>query len=222
MFKLSKLHFFSKNCNNIGFHSSIIIEVPDKILNTKQIMKKKKQKSSVHDFFKKEYKRLKWRIDNLLTNVSDMEAEDVIQDVFLNIYSSADITQPVENLTGYIYRAAKNKVIDLHRKKKAEVSLDQNINAYSPLSLKEIIADTHVNIEKQYEEKQMHDLLFKAIDQLKSIEKAVVIATEIEGQSFKSLSKEWNIPIGTLLSHKSRAIKQIKSKLFHSLKLKEV
>jgi DNA-directed RNA polymerase specialized sigma24 family protein len=59
----------------------------------------------------------------------------------------------------------------------------------------------------------MLELIFKAMDELSVGERAVILATEFEGKSFKDLAEEWEIPLGTLLARKSRALDKIRKQL---------
>jgi RNA polymerase sigma factor (sigma-70 family) len=153
------------------------------------------------EFFHGEYSRLVWYVRRLIDDAADREAEDIVQDVMVSIFERADITIPIENLSSYIYRAIRNKVIDIFRKKKDKI-----------LSQEEI-PDTSYNTEDEVEKKELIDHVYQAIDSLSPRSRAVVIATELEGRSFRELSEEWEIPIGTLLARKSRALQQIREKL---------
>ena len=74
-----------------------------------------KTKTEATGFFREEYLKLKNYIRSYMSDKSDYDAEDIIQDVALNFFSRVDFETPVENLTGYIYRAIRNKIIDLQR-----------------------------------------------------------------------------------------------------------
>jgi RNA polymerase sigma factor (sigma-70 family) len=153
------------------------------------------------EFLRREHSRLVRYVRRLIDDAADREAEDIVQDVMLGIFDRADITIPIENLSAYVYRAIRNKVIDIFRKKKDEILLQEEI------------PDTSYNTEDKVERKELIDHVYQAIDSLSPQSRAVVIATEFEGRSFRELSEEWEIPIGTLLARKSRALQQIREKL---------
>jgi len=74
-------------------------------------------KTEATGFFREEYSKLKNYIRGYISDKPDWDAEDIIQDVALNLFSRVDFETSVENLTGYIYRAIRNKIIDLQRNK---------------------------------------------------------------------------------------------------------
>jgi RNA polymerase sigma factor (sigma-70 family) len=119
----------------------------------------------------------------------------------LNLFNKADITAPIENLSAYIYQALRNRVTDMLRKKKETASLREFVQP-----LKDDTAQT-------IEQKELKAKVFDAIDNLNDDQRAVVIATEFENRSFRELSEEWRIPLGTLLARKSRALQKIKKEL---------
>lgn len=157
--------------------------------------------SKFSEFFQKEYFRLVRYVRRLIDDAGDRDAEDIVQDVMLSIFDKADVTIPIENLAAYVYRSLRNKVIDIFRKRE-EI-----------LSLSDVIVDARSDTERVVERKELMDFVFRAIDSLPDVQRAVFIATEIEGWSFRELSEEWEIPIGTLLARKSRALQHIRKKL---------
>ena len=157
--------------------------------------------SKFSEFFQKEYFRLVRYVRRLIDDAGDRDAEDIVQDVMLSIFDKADVTIPIENLAAYVYRSLRNKVIDIFRKRE-EI-----------LSLSDVIGDARSDTERVVERKELMDFVFRAIDSLPDVQRAVLIATENEGWSFRELSEEWEIPIGTLLARKSRALQHIRKKL---------
>jgi len=157
--------------------------------------------SKFSEFFQKEYFRLVRFVRRLIDDAADRDAEDIVQDVMLSIFDKADVTIPIENLAAYVYRSLRNKVIDIFRKKE------------DVLSLSDVIYHAGHDTEREVERKELLDFVFRAVDSLPEEQRAVVIATEFEGWSFRDLSEKWEIPIGTLLARKSRALQHIRKKL---------
>ena len=157
--------------------------------------------SKFSEFFQKEYFRLVRYVRRLIDDAADRDAEDIVQDVMLNIFDKADVTIPIENLAAYVYRSLRNKVIDVFRKKK------------DVLSLSDVMYGSKNDTEREVERKELMDFVFRAVDILPPEQRAVLIATELDGRSFRELSEEWQVPIGTLLARKSRALQHIKEKL---------
>jgi RNA polymerase sigma factor (sigma-70 family) len=171
-----------------------------------------KFKYKIAEFIKTENARLKNYVRHLIDDTAEIESEDIINDVMLKIFDLPDISIPVENLAAYIYRSIRNRVIDIFKKKKIEsISLSEDRN--DTISLKDILYDSRYNTERIFEDKETMDTLFSAIEELDEKYREIIILTEFEGKSFIELSRESGIPIGTLLSRKSRAIKMIRAKL---------
>jgi RNA polymerase sigma factor (sigma-70 family) len=155
----------------------------------------------ITEFFRQEYGKLVSYVRRRIDDAADRDAEDIVQDVMTNIFDHADITIPIDNLSAYVYRSLKNKVVDAFRRKKDVVSL--------PEMLQDMTADTATEAEKS----ECYRRLYEAIGALNPQDQAVVIAVEMEGRSFRRLSEEWGEPVGTLLARKSRAIKKVRNML---------
>jgi RNA polymerase sigma factor (sigma-70 family) len=173
------------------------------------------RQTEIADFFSKEQERLRNYIRSRLTDMSEMDIEDLLQDLFFNLFNKADISLHIENLAAYIYRSIQNRIIDYLRKKNKALSLDEIIatNEGSVSALGEMIADPRADVEKRLIQQELHDKIFAAINKLESKQKAVWIATEIENYSFRELSLLWDEPIGTLLARKHRALKNLQAAL---------
>lgn len=83
------------------------------------------------------------------------------------------------------------------------------------ISLADIISDTRYQADESYNKQKAAALLSQVMGELSDEEKAAVIAVELEGYSFNELSDKWDVPVNTLLSRKSRAMKKIKEKYIH-------
>ena len=136
-----------------------------------------------------------------IDDAADRDAEDIVQDVIVNVFDKADLTIPVEKLAAYVYQSLRNRIVDMFRKKK-EMS-----------TLWEVVQEAGQDIEKEAEKKEMLDQVFEALDYLSEDERAVVIAHEFEERQFRELSDVWDVPVGTLLARKSRALQKIKRAL---------
>jgi len=173
------------------------------------------RKKKLSEFFTAEYGKLVRYVRGFIDEAADRDAEDIVQDVIVNLFDRADVTIPIENLAAYVYRSLKNKVVDIFRKRKREnhVSLEAEMSNGSSLWLAEVIRDARIHTESAAEQRELYDHLYEAIESLNPQEQAVIIATEFDGISFGRLAKEWEVPIGTLLARKARALKKIKQKL---------
>ncbi len=155
----------------------------------------------VAEFFRKEHKKLVNYVRSRIDDAADREAEDIVQDVMLNLFDKADISIPIENLAAYIYQSLRNRIVDLFRKRK-EVD-----------SLEKAVQDSGHDPGRIFENKQLQDMVFEALESLNADERDLIMATEFDDRSFRELSEEWGVPLGTLLARKSRALKKMRKKL---------
>ena len=147
-----------------------------------------------------------------VSDISEMDAEDIVADVVFNLYNKIDIGQQVENLLSYAYRAVSNKIVDYRRQRKSAVSFGK-VDKTSGLALSEIISDPSANIETKIQNEELNQRLNAALKELDAKQRNVWVATEMEDRTFKELATEWGEPIGTLLSRKSRASQILKLRL---------
>ena len=164
-------------------------------------------------FFTRDGEKLIRFARNQTRRISEMDAEDIVADVMLSLVSRLETNGPVENIAAYAYRAVRNKIADYERKKARETSLDGMADADGELPLLSLLAaenDEPFAAEDRAE--RMHRLT-DAIGQLEPRQRAILIATELKGKSFRDLAEEWGEPIGTLLSRKSRAVKTLRKLL---------
>jgi RNA polymerase sigma-70 factor (ECF subfamily) len=173
------------------------------------------------EFFARERHNLVRFVRRLIDETAGKDGDDFVQDVMLGIFEKADITRPIADLTSYVYRSLYNRVVDAYRKKKAGsrvLSLDMPVGGKNRgrergLALSELLederSDVHEALERRWSIEKLHD----AVERLDPRSRAVIIATEFEGMSFRELSEEWGVPLGTLLSLKHRALKQIRNRL---------
>jgi RNA polymerase sigma factor (sigma-70 family) len=153
------------------------------------------------DFLWREREALVGYVRRRIDDAQDQDAEDIVQDVIINLFDRADPTVPVQNLAAYIYRALRNRIIDRFRRRRETVALSDAVLASGEDPLREA------------EKGEMLDRVFEAMDELSAEEKAVILATEFEGQTFRQLAGEWGVPLGTLLARKSRALDKIRKRL---------
>jgi len=164
-------------------------------------------------FFTREYNNLLSYVKRYWRGDEEAEPEDILQDVVLNLFTKVDLDSPIENLLAYTYRSLKNKITDRQRKRK-----DQVLSSFEDVEIGENylfngLTDESMSQEEYQEQEEMIESMFDLIEQLNPDQQEIIIRTELEGQTFESLSHEWEIPIGTLLSRKHRAMSKLQ-KLF--------
>ncbi|WP_062061385.1 RNA polymerase sigma factor [Aquimarina longa] len=159
------------------------------------------------DFFGREYQSLKIYVNTKIRDTAaHRNAEDIIQDVALKLFTGADRYAPINNVAGFVYRSIKNRIIDVMRTTKQTEPIDTN-DEY--LGLAEML---HQASDYNTSEK-MIPVLKKCIQQLKPWYRDIIIAVDFEGYSYKEISKETGIPEGTLMSRRHRAIGILYKKL---------
>ncbi len=114
------------------------------------------QQKSVSGFFAREYDNLVSFVRKNWKAANEAEAEDIVQDVALNLFTKVDFNTPIENLFAYVYRSLRNKIIDLRRKRREE-RLDDYEDAGSGenLILRQMIADIADPEEKAEQERML-------------------------------------------------------------------
>ncbi|MEW7278996.1 RNA polymerase sigma factor [Aquimarina sp. 2201CG1-2-11] len=151
------------------------------------------------DFFGREYESLKLYVGTKISTTVNRNPEDIVQDVALKLFSGADRYAPINNVAGFVYRSIKNKIIDVMRTSKRMDSIDKRSDLLE-------FADILCESVEDYPSDQMVLMLKKGIDQLKPAYRDIIIAVDFEGYSYKEISQETGIPIGTLMSRRHRAI----------------
>lgn len=170
--------------------------------------------ADIRRFIDAERQRLIHYVRSLFRDTAEMDAEDVVHDVLVKMLERPGSTGPLGNLTGYVYRAMKNRIIDVARTRKSTVPLDTETEESKAMSA-EFFQSLEPNAFEQLQTQEGKEALFEALSRLPAIERDVVIAQEFEGVPFRELSIIWNIPQNTLLSHKARALKKLREHLSH-------
>ena len=170
----------------------------------------KEDKGKLFVFFANEGKKLNNYVRRKIQSIGDMDAEDIVGDVMLNLFNKPDITAHIENLAAYVYRSIYYKIIDYQRSSNYKtISLQSYLDENGEDLLIELLVDKGISVSNEVERREFFRKLAQAISSLDPKQRAVFIATEFEGRSFKELSLLWNEPIGTLLSRKYRTVKPL-------------
>ncbi len=148
-------------------------------------------------------------VASLLNEAVVMDAEDIVQDVLLKILGKPNLSVSVENMTAYVFRSLRNRVIDSRRTNRTTLSLDAGQDPEG-VKLIDLLLDHKPNALEILQTREGKEELFAALGTLNELEEAVIRAHELEGISFKQMSEMWSIPQNTLLSHKARAMKKLK------------
>jgi len=176
------------------------------------------QQKSVSGFFAREYDNLVSFVRKNWKAANEAEAEDIVQDVALNLFTKVDFNTPIENLFAYVYRSLRNKIVDLSRKRREERLDDyEDLESGENLILRRMIADI-ADPEEKEDQERMLKLMLDTIEELRPDQQDIIISSELEGYTFEELSNEMEVPIGTLLSRKHRAIAKLQQLMNEKLK----
>jgi RNA polymerase sigma factor (sigma-70 family) len=167
---------------------------------------------NLRTFFDEEYHSLKAYAKSKIDDTADRDAEDIVQDVAVKIFSRADSASPINNIAGFVYNSLKNRIIDILRTKRENYEIKKEME----VRLIEFSELFYGKSDNSYSEKMTNELK-RAILRLKPLYQKIIIAIDFEGYSYKEVSAETGIPIGTLMSRRHRAI----SLLFKELETKK-
>jgi RNA polymerase sigma factor (sigma-70 family) len=168
-------------------------------------MDEKTGKRDSGQFFSEKYGNLVRYFQVNYSDLSDTEAEDIVSDLMADLFETADILNRVENISAYIYQSIRNKAIDYLRKRKKTVSFSDLVSEETDDFAREAIPEPRYDMTAELEAAEIRRRLVRALDALEPNQRTVWIATELDGYSFRELSEEWRVPIGTLLARKHRA-----------------
>lgn len=143
------------------------------------------------------------------------DAEDVLQDVFQALVEANRLMMPIEHVTGWLFRVARNRITDLFRRRTL-ASLDAPVarNADDePLLLEEIMPSPDDGPDAIYARTLLLDEIEDALDELPGDQREVFIAHEIDGRTFREMAEESGVSINTLLSRKRYAVLHLRERL---------
>ncbi len=132
-----------------------------------------------------------------------LDAEDILQDVFHQLVEANRLLMPIENVTGWLYQVARNRITDLFRKKAPE-SFSEEAGAAEDedegLMLEELLPSPEAGPEAVYARSVLLEAIELALDELPAEQREVFVAHELEGRTFKEMAAESGQSINTLLS----------------------
>lgn len=169
------------------------------------------QDSAIIDTFNKEKVKLRQFIRKNVANASD--ADDILQDVFYEFVSAYRLPEPLEQVGGWLYRVAKNRIIDRFRKQKYEAVLADHEGEEEDDWLASILTTETNTPATLYESKQLIEQVLAALNQLPAEQRQVFIAHEIDGKSFKQIAADTGVAINTLLARKRYAVAFLRAQL---------
>jgi RNA polymerase sigma factor (sigma-70 family) len=173
------------------------------------------QDQRISDVVKREQSRLR---NFIRRRVPDpLDAEDVLQDVFYRLVEANRLLMPIEHMTGWLFRVARNRITDLFRKKEpenfSEIEAVGEDEEDEWLPFEDLLPSPEAGPEALYARSVMLDELERAVAELPKDQRDVFIAHEFDGRSFKELSAESGVSVNTLLSRKRYAVLHLRERL---------
>lgn len=171
---------------------------------------KNEQEHRIRKSFEAEHRGLFTFIRSKIRSLE--EAEDVLQEVYVQALGSLNVLDAVDNLTGWLYTVAKNKIIDWYRKKRLPtVSIDESDE--NGIQFKDMLTE-EIPDELDEETRQfVLQSIMDAIDELPDKQKYVFIQQVIEGRTFRELAAQTGESINTLIARKRYAVEFLRHRL---------
>jgi RNA polymerase sigma factor (sigma-70 family) len=143
------------------------------------------------------------------------DAEDIVQEVFYELVEANRLLMPIEHVTGWLFRVARNRITDLFRKKKPERFSDAAVEDEDGvlLRIEDLLPSPDAGPEAVFFRNVLLDELEFALGELPREQREVFLAHELEGRSFKELSAETGVSVNTLLSRKRYAVLHLRERL---------
>jgi RNA polymerase sigma factor (sigma-70 family) len=175
------------------------------------------QDQRISEVVEREQSRLRNFIRRRVPDPGD--AEDILQDVFYELVAANRLLMPIEHVTGWLFRVARNRIIDLFRRKKPESFSDNDAarnhdaEADELPAFEDLLPSPDAGPEALYARSVLlHELEF-AVDELPEEQRKVFVAHELEGRSFKEIAAEIGVSVNTLLSRKRYAVLHLRQRL---------
>ena len=184
----------------------------DKTASTNWIMAE--QDERLTETIGREQGRLRNFIRRRVDDESD--AEDILQDVFYELIEAYRLTKPIEQVGAWLYRVARNRIIDRFRKKKPESLSADTVpegDDGDRISFEDLLPSPEAGPEATYARSILLEELEEALDDLPEEQRKIFLAHEFEGKSFKELAAETGLSVNTLLSRKHHAVLYLRGRL---------
>jgi RNA polymerase sigma factor (sigma-70 family) len=171
------------------------------------------QDRQISEIVVKERSRLRNFIRRRVPDPSDVE--DIVQDVFYKLVEANRLLMPIEHVTGWLFRVARNRITDLFRKKKPDLFSDAAVEDESGevLRIEDLLPSPDAGPEALFIRHVLLEELELAIEELPEEQRQVFIAHELEGRSFKEMAAETGMSVNTLLSRKRYAVLHLRERL---------
>jgi len=143
------------------------------------------------------------------------DAEDILQDVFYELVEANRLLVPIDHVTGWLFRVARNRITDLFRRKRTESVREPAVadEDGEVLRLEDLLPSPEAGPEALYARNLLLEELALAVDELPEEQRDVFVGHELEGRSFKEMAAETGVSVNTLLSRKRYAVLHLRERL---------
>ena len=193
-------------CSSVYKHVSMEIEITHEMAFD--------QERRINEAIQQERPRLRNFIRRRVADEGD--AEDILQDVFYELVQAYRMMKPIEQVSAWLYRVARNRIIDLFRRARPQQSLADpvvNEDGGADITLEDLLPSPDAGPEAAFARGVLVDELAAAIEELPPEQRLVFVAHEIEGRTFKELAEETGSSVITLLSRKRYAVMHLRKRL---------
>ena len=171
------------------------------------------QDRQISDVIAEQGSRLRSFIRRRVPNEADVE--DLLQEVYFELLEAGRLLKPIDYVTGWLFRVARNRITDFFRKKRPESFADVAVENEQGelLEIEEVLPSPDAGPEALYIRSVLLDELKSALAELPAEQREVFLAHEMEGRSFKELAAETGVSVNTLLSRKRYAVLHLRARL---------
>jgi RNA polymerase sigma factor (sigma-70 family) len=174
------------------------------------------QNGRISEVVEREGDRLRGFIRRHVADAADVE--DVFQDVFFELIQAYRLMRPIEQVSGWLFRVARNRITDLFRKRRpvgltlARPGVVDDQLAEVP-AFEDLLPSPDGGPDVAYARRVLLDELDAALDELPDDQRDIFVAHELEGVSFRELAAETGLSVNTLLSRKHYAVLRLRHRL---------
>jgi len=144
------------------------------------------------------------------------DAEDILQEVFYELIAATRLLQPIEQVSAWLFRVARNRIIDRFRKNREtlrQIDATPELEQQEADNLEQMLPSADAGPEALFARRMLLEELDAALDELPAVQREVFIAHELEGKSFRELAQQTGLSINTLLARKRYAVLHLRKRL---------
>jgi RNA polymerase sigma factor (sigma-70 family) len=170
------------------------------------------QDERIADVVARERPRLRNFIRRRVPDARDVE--DILQDVFYELVEANRLLMPIDHVTGWLFRVARNRITDLFRRSRHETFSEIVVNEDDEvMQLEDLLPAPDAGPDALYARAVLLDELEAALDELPAEQRHVFVAHEFDGRSFKQIAADTGVSVNTLLSRKRYAVLHLRARL---------